>query len=68
MPLVAEAPVKATDEKFIVRKELYGFSIEVRDSNPETRFLPPTDSRSILRKLIDRFWLGLRPYRPQSLP
>jgi len=56
------------DGRFVVRPEPYGYSIEVLDLNPETRFLPPQDDRSMLRKFFERLWLGIRPYRSQSLP
>jgi hypothetical protein len=61
-------PVSTTDGRFVVRRERYGYSIEVLDANSETRFLPPADSRSILRRFFDRLWLGIRPYRSQILP
>ena len=51
-----------------MRAEPYGYSIEVLDLNPETRFLPPQDDRSMLRKFFERLWLGIRPYRSQALP
>jgi hypothetical protein len=63
-----EYPSTTPDGRFIVRAERYGYSIEVRDANPQTRFLPPPDSRSILRRFFDRLWLGMRPYRSQLLP
>lgn len=56
------------DGRFIVRSERYGYSIEVRDPNPETRFLPPPDDRTLVRKFFERVWLGLRPYQSQTLP
>lgn len=51
----------------IIRKELYGYSIEQLDTNPETRYLPPPDSRTKLRRILERIWLGFRGPRRAGL-
>jgi hypothetical protein len=64
MSSATEAARTDGGRKFIVKKEAYGESIEIIDSNPDTRFQAPPDERSFWRKFFDRLLLGIKPYRP----
>ncbi len=66
MSSATETTPLATRKKFIVKKEAYGESMEILDSNPETRFLPPADERSPWRRFLDRVLLGLKPYKSHA--
>lgn len=47
--------------KYILTEEPYGYSLRLVDENPDTRYLPPVDTRSTARKVIDRLILGMAP-------
>lgn len=59
MNSLASPMPKIDGPRVIVKQEKYGSSIELRDPDPDTRYLPE-DKRSGFQKTIDRILAGVR--------